>query len=109
MAEISRAFYSRGFECFDERYLGKTLVYCGTLGTLPIEVTERLSERKGRSVTGWPRAAVVSARMAFMGRPSPRKSCAQIACAGGTDRRSAPAQPMNLFSKPAIWPFSLYR
>ena len=30
--------YSRGFECFDERYLGKPLVFCGTLGLLPIEI-----------------------------------------------------------------------
>ena len=45
--------YSRGFECFDERYLGKPLVYCGTLGTLPVEVTERPSERKEIEVGDW--------------------------------------------------------
>lgn len=38
--------YSRGFECFDERYLGKPLVYCGTLGSIPAEVGGRPSERK---------------------------------------------------------------
>lgn len=27
--------YGLGWECFDERYLGKPLVYCGTVGTLP--------------------------------------------------------------------------
>jgi len=38
--------WMRGFEIFDERYLGKPLVFCGTLGTLPIKVGERPSERK---------------------------------------------------------------
>jgi phosphoribosylformylglycinamidine synthase subunit PurSL len=38
--------YSRGFECFDERYLGKPLVYCGTLGSIPASVGGRPSERK---------------------------------------------------------------
>ena len=38
--------YSRGFEIFDERYLGKPLVYCGTLGLIPINVTGKPSERK---------------------------------------------------------------
>ncbi len=27
--------YGNGFEYFDERYIGKPLVYCGTVGTLP--------------------------------------------------------------------------
>ncbi len=45
--------YSRGFECFDERYLGKPLVYCGTMGTLPINVTGRPSERKEVEVGDW--------------------------------------------------------
>ena len=30
--------YGLGWEYFDERYLGKPLVYCGTVGTLPKEV-----------------------------------------------------------------------
>ena len=30
--------YARGFEWFDERYVGKPLVYCGTLGLMPQEV-----------------------------------------------------------------------
>jgi len=38
--------YSRGFECFDERFLGKPLVYCGTLGKIPAKVGGRPSERK---------------------------------------------------------------
>jgi phosphoribosylformylglycinamidine synthase len=29
--------YSRGFELFDERYLGKPLVYCGTVSVMPVE------------------------------------------------------------------------
>lgn len=36
--------YGLGWECFDERYIGKPLVYCGTLGTLP---------RKIGKVNGW--------------------------------------------------------
>lgn len=45
--------YSRGFECFDERYLGKPLVYCGTLGKIPVEVGERPSERKEVEIGDW--------------------------------------------------------
>ncbi|MEA4863062.1 MAG: AIR synthase-related protein [Victivallaceae bacterium] len=30
--------YGYGWEYFDERYLGKPLVYCGTVGTLPKEI-----------------------------------------------------------------------
>jgi phosphoribosylformylglycinamidine synthase len=33
--------YSRGFECFDPRYLGKPLVFCGTVGTLPAQTAGR--------------------------------------------------------------------
>lgn len=29
--------YSRGFELFDDRYLGKPLVYCGTAALMPVE------------------------------------------------------------------------
>ena len=36
----------RGFERFDERYIGKPLVYCGTVGRMPRLVTDRPSERK---------------------------------------------------------------
>ncbi len=28
--------YGRGWELFDDRYLGKPLVYCGTVGTMPV-------------------------------------------------------------------------
>jgi len=45
--------YSRGFECFDERYLGKPLVYCGTMGKIPVEVGGRPSERKEIEVGDW--------------------------------------------------------
>ena len=38
--------YARGWEIFDERYLGKPLVYCGTLGILPREVCGEPSELK---------------------------------------------------------------
>ena len=36
----------RGFERFDDRYLGKPLVYCGTVGRIPRLVGGRPSERK---------------------------------------------------------------
>ena len=29
--------YSRGFELFDDRYIGKPLVYCGTVAMMPVE------------------------------------------------------------------------
>jgi len=45
--------YSRGFECFDERYLGKPLVYCGTMGTIPVDVTGGPSERKEIEIGDW--------------------------------------------------------
>ena len=38
--------WTRGFERFDERYIGKPLVYCGTVGRLPRLVTGRPSGRK---------------------------------------------------------------
>ncbi|HKQ60090.1 MAG TPA: phosphoribosylformylglycinamidine synthase subunit PurS, partial [Candidatus Polarisedimenticolaceae bacterium] len=33
--------YGRGWELFDERYLGKPLVFCGTVGALPVQVAGR--------------------------------------------------------------------
>jgi phosphoribosylformylglycinamidine synthase subunit PurSL len=38
--------WMRGFERFDERYIGKPLVYCGTVGRIPRLVTGSPSERK---------------------------------------------------------------
>ena len=38
--------YGYGFEVFDERYLGKPLVYCGTLGRMPRIVCGQPSELK---------------------------------------------------------------
>lgn len=38
--------YVRGFECFDDRFIGKPLVYCGTAGFLPAKVCDRPSESK---------------------------------------------------------------
>ncbi|MFH0954448.1 MAG: AIR synthase-related protein [Verrucomicrobiota bacterium] len=38
--------WTRGFERFDERYLGKPLVYCGTVGRIPRLLQGRPSERK---------------------------------------------------------------
>ena len=33
--------YARGWEIFDERFLGKPLVYCGTVGRMPVSVAGR--------------------------------------------------------------------
>jgi phosphoribosylformylglycinamidine synthase len=38
--------YGRGWEIFDARYLGKPLVYCGTVGSLPVTVAGRPGEKK---------------------------------------------------------------
>ena len=38
--------YARGFERFDERYIGKPLVYCGTVGRIPRMLQDSPSERK---------------------------------------------------------------
>ncbi len=38
--------WARGFERFDDRYLGKPLVYCGTVGRLPRLLQGRPSARK---------------------------------------------------------------
>ncbi len=38
--------WARGFERFDERYIGKPLVYCGTVGRIPRMLQGRPSERK---------------------------------------------------------------
>ncbi len=38
--------WARGFERFDERYIGKPLVYCGTIGRIPRLLQGRPSERK---------------------------------------------------------------
>jgi phosphoribosylformylglycinamidine synthase subunit PurSL len=38
--------WMRGFERFDRRYVGKPLVYCGTVGVIPVEVAGGPSERK---------------------------------------------------------------
>lgn len=39
--------YGRGWEYFDERFLGKPLVYCGTVGRMPVEVAGRPAHQKG--------------------------------------------------------------
>jgi phosphoribosylformylglycinamidine synthase len=33
--------YARGWEFFDERFLGKPLVYCGTVGRMPVTAADR--------------------------------------------------------------------
>ncbi|MBW2731501.1 MAG: phosphoribosylformylglycinamidine synthase [Deltaproteobacteria bacterium] len=38
--------YSRGFEVFDDRFIGKPLVFCGTVGVLPKTIKGRPTEDK---------------------------------------------------------------
>lgn len=38
--------WTRGFERFDERFIGKPLVFCGTLGRLPVTLNGQPSEKK---------------------------------------------------------------
>ena len=38
--------YGRGCELFDDRYLGKPLVFCGTVGALPVEIDGTPGEEK---------------------------------------------------------------
>jgi phosphoribosylformylglycinamidine synthase len=38
--------YGRGWELFDDRYLGKPLVFCGTVGALPVSIAGEPGERK---------------------------------------------------------------
>lgn len=38
--------YGRGWELFDDRYLGKPLVFCGTVGALPTTINDRPGEAK---------------------------------------------------------------
>lgn len=36
----------RGFECFDDRFIGKPLVFCGTIGRMPREIRGKPSHEK---------------------------------------------------------------
>ncbi|MCZ6508721.1 MAG: AIR synthase-related protein, partial [Acidobacteria bacterium] len=38
--------YGRGWEIFDSRYLGKPLVFCGTVGVLPVTIAGSAGEEK---------------------------------------------------------------
>ena len=38
--------YGRGWEIFDGRYLGKPLVFCGTVGSLPVTISGTPGEKK---------------------------------------------------------------
>lgn len=42
--------YSRGFELFDRRYVGKPLVYCGTVAAMPVESAGRPTHEKRTAV-----------------------------------------------------------
>lgn len=39
--------YGRGWELFDNRFLGKPLVFCGTVGALPVTIAGRPGHEKG--------------------------------------------------------------
>ncbi|MCB9882546.1 MAG: phosphoribosylformylglycinamidine synthase [Planctomycetes bacterium] len=39
--------YGRGFELFDLRFLGKPLVFCGTVGRMPVTIAGQPGETKG--------------------------------------------------------------
>ena len=45
---------------FDERYLGKPLVYCGTIGLIPAEVPASKSSTDGKPRKGYEKKAQVS-------------------------------------------------
>jgi phosphoribosylformylglycinamidine synthase len=53
--------YGRGFELFDARFLGKPLVFCGTVGRLPVTIGGRPGEAK--SVVPGDRIVMVGGRI----------------------------------------------
>lgn len=68
--------YGNGFEYFDARYIGKPLVYCGTVGTLPKTVNGvPAGPRRSSRATSSSWAADASARTASTARPSQARSC----------------------------------
>ena len=91
------------------RFLGKPLVYCGTLGTIPVEVGGRPSERKEIEVGDW--VVMCGGRIGkdgIHGATLLRRSCAR-----SRQRRpfrlaihSLNGSCMSLFSKP-IWASSV--
>ena len=53
--------YGRGFEVFDGRFLGKPLVFCGTVGRLPVTIAGTPGQRK--SITPGDRIVMVGGRI----------------------------------------------
>jgi len=53
--------YARGFEVFDARFLGKPLVFCGTVGRLPATIAGRPGEAK--TVSSGDRIVMVGGRI----------------------------------------------
>jgi phosphoribosylformylglycinamidine synthase len=53
--------YGRGFEVFDARFLGKPLVFCGTVGRLPVTIAGTPGEDK--TVTAGDRIVMVGGRI----------------------------------------------
>jgi len=53
--------YGRGWEVFDERFLGKPLVFCGTVGRLPVTIAGTPGEEK--TVTPGDRIVMVGGRI----------------------------------------------
>ncbi len=53
--------WTRGFERFDERFIGKPLVFCGTLGRLPVTLQGQPAEKK--SIRPGDRVVMVGGRI----------------------------------------------
>ncbi len=53
--------WTRGFERFDERFIGKPLVFCGTLGRLPVTINGKPAEEK--SIRPGDRVVMVGGRI----------------------------------------------
>ncbi len=99
--------WARGFERFDDRYLGKPLVYCGTVGRIPLPRGRAPLRARRRSSpatrSSW--SAAASGRTASTAPPSPRRSCARNPrrrpCRSATPSRSA--RCTSSWSRRATW------
>ena len=81
--------WARGFERFDDRYIGKPLVYCGTVGRIPRLLQDRPSERKESSARRRHRDVRRPHRQGRHPRRDVflRGAAEGVARAGGADRR----------------------
>ena len=73
--------YLRGWELFEDRFMGKPLVFCGTLGEMPLAVGPAGSppvpptRKRSARGTSWSWWAAGWARTGSTGPPSPPRSC----------------------------------